>query len=49
VGGHRALDDIKESLAELVYYRRTVFVPPETPGVPTGVKGVPSHEELPGE
>jgi oligoribonuclease len=26
-GGHRAMDDIKESLAELAYYRRTVFEP----------------------
>ena len=25
-GGHRALDDIRESLAELAYYRSTVFV-----------------------
>jgi oligoribonuclease len=24
-GGHRAMDDIKESLAELAYYRSTVF------------------------
>lgn len=24
-GGHRALDDIKESVAELQYYRKTVF------------------------
>jgi oligoribonuclease len=30
-GGHRALDDIRESVAELAYYRRTVFVaaPPD--------------------
>ena len=26
-GGHRALDDIKESVAELAYYRQTVFKP----------------------
>ena len=26
-GGHRALDDIKESVAELSYYRETVFKP----------------------
>jgi oligoribonuclease len=34
-GGHRALDDIRESLAELVYYRQTVFRtdgPPEATG-----------------
>jgi len=27
-GGHRAMDDIKESLAELAYYRATVFGQP---------------------
>ena len=27
-GGHRALDDIRESLAELAYYRTTVFRDP---------------------
>lgn len=26
-GGHRALDDIKESVAELAYYRQTAFKP----------------------
>ena len=26
-GGHRALDDIRESVAELQYYRSTVFRP----------------------
>jgi oligoribonuclease len=26
-GGHRALDDIRESIAELAYYRTSVFVP----------------------
>ena len=37
-GGHRALDDIRESLAELRYYRTTVFVPPPAPApVPTPV------------
>lgn len=31
-GGHRALDDIRESIAELRFYREAVFVPrPETP------------------
>jgi oligoribonuclease len=30
---HRALADIHESIRELQYYRRTVFVPP--PGPPT--------------
>ena len=28
VGSHRALDDIRESVAELRYYRERVFVPP---------------------
>ena len=28
-GGHRALDDIRESVEELKYYRRTVFRQPE--------------------
>lgn len=30
---HRALADIKESIRELKYYRRTVFVPPPGPDV----------------
>ncbi len=29
-GGHRALQDIKESVAELAYYRNAVFNPPTT-------------------
>jgi len=24
---HRALDDVRESVAELAYYRRTIFAP----------------------
>ena len=28
-GQHRALDDIRDSIAELLYYRERVFVPPE--------------------
>lgn len=32
---HRALADIKESIRELDYYRRTVFVPPPGPDVET--------------
>jgi oligoribonuclease len=27
-GGHRAMDDIRESVAELAYYRATIFRPP---------------------
>lgn len=30
-GGHRALADIKDSIRELQYYRRAVFVPPPGP------------------
>lgn len=30
-GGHRAMDDIKESLAELRYYRSKLFVPSTRP------------------
>ena len=30
---HRALDDIRESIVELAYYRRTLFVPPPGPTV----------------
>lgn len=29
-GGHRAMDDIRESVAELAYYRSAVFQEPET-------------------
>jgi oligoribonuclease len=28
-GSHRALDDIRESVAELAYYRTTIFRPPD--------------------
>lgn len=34
-GGHRALADIRESIAELRYYRETVFVAPPGPDTPT--------------
>jgi oligoribonuclease len=27
-GAHRAMGDVKESVAELAYYRRTIFAPP---------------------
>ncbi len=30
-GGHRAMDDIRESVAELAYYRSTVFREPSEP------------------
>lgn len=35
-GSHRALDDIRQSVNELVYYRDTVFADPATVVVPTG-------------
>ena len=34
-GGHRALADIRESIAELRYYREAVFVPPPGPDTDT--------------
>ena len=35
--GHRALDDIRESVAELRYYRETLFILPRAlTGAPTG-------------
>jgi oligoribonuclease len=33
-GSHRALDDIRESVKELAYYREHVFVPPENAVAP---------------
>jgi oligoribonuclease len=40
-GGHRALADIRESIAELRYYREAVFVPPPGPDTDTarGIAG----------
>jgi oligoribonuclease len=35
VGNHRALDDIRDSIEELRYYRERVFVPAD-PDPPTG-------------
>ncbi|HXA32216.1 MAG TPA: oligoribonuclease [Acidimicrobiales bacterium] len=34
-GGHRAMDDIKESVAELAYYRTSVFRPPDADNPPS--------------
>jgi oligoribonuclease len=34
LGAHRALDDIRESVAELQFYRERVFVPVEAPATP---------------
>ena len=36
-GGHRALDDIRESVAELAYYRSAIFLPPAP--APDGTAG----------
>jgi oligoribonuclease len=35
-GGHRALQDIQESVAELAFYRSAIFIPtpPSTPATP---------------
>ena len=33
-GGHRALQDIQESVAELAFYRKAVFVPTPVPATP---------------
>jgi len=42
VGSHRALDDIRESIAELAYYRRAVFAAPPGPADgPPGPDGSP--------
>ena len=41
-GGHRALGDIQDSIAELKYYREAVFVPPPGPDSPTAKK-IASH------
>ena len=35
---HRALDDIRESIAELAYYRNTIFVPAPSPEEPVGTE-----------
>lgn len=35
-GQHRALDDIRESVAELAYYRSTIFRPPTPARAPGG-------------
>ena len=33
-GGHRALQDIQESVAELAFYRSAIFIPTPTPATP---------------
>jgi oligoribonuclease len=44
-GSHRALDDIRESVAELSYYRERVFMPPDAP---VAVAGEPTPAEAAG-
>jgi oligoribonuclease len=46
-GGHRALADIKESIAELCYYREAVFVPPPGPDSATARKIASRHGAVP--
>ena len=41
-GGHRALADITESVAELRYYRSAIFVPPASVVVPTAEGAAPT-------
>lgn len=41
-GGHRALDDIRESLEELRYYREAVFRDPSTAPPPTSEPAPPA-------
>lgn len=44
-GGHRALADIRESIAELRYYREAVFVPPPGPDTDT-VRAIASRHTI---
>jgi oligoribonuclease len=44
-GGHRALADITESIAELRYYREAVFVPPPGPDTETARAIAARHVE----
>ena len=44
-GGHRALADIRESIAELRYYREAVFVPPPGPDTDT-VRAIASRHSI---
>ena len=46
-GGHRALADIRESIAELRYYRETIFVPAPGPDTPTA-RAAGERHALPG-
>jgi oligoribonuclease len=42
---HRALDDIRESIAELRYYRDTILRPPEEVAPPAPKPGVEAPTE----
>jgi oligoribonuclease len=42
-GGHRALLDIRESVAELAYYRAAFFRPPDAADDPTGTETHPEE------
>ncbi|MGA1662578.1 MAG: oligoribonuclease, partial [Candidatus Nanopelagicales bacterium] len=42
-GNHRALGDIRESIAELRYYRDAVFVPPPGPDSETAKATAAEH------
>ncbi len=44
-GNHRALADITESIAELRYYRETVFVPGPGPDSPTAKEAAARHTQ----
>ncbi len=47
-GSHRALDDIRESIEELRYYRRTMFVdPPVDDAAADAVNGATADESAP--
>ena len=45
-GGHRALADIRESIAELRYYREAVLVPPPGPDT-SAARSIAARHELP--
>jgi oligoribonuclease len=42
---HRALDDIRESIAEMAYYRQHFFVAPEAPAVEATDEPAPAADE----
>jgi oligoribonuclease len=47
LGAHRALDDIRESVAELRFYRERVFVPVKAPAPPAVAEPTPPVTERP--